>query len=166
MRAGRGMGSGGRGAAAVAASVAAALALTGCNREAPPLIDVTPSPARGSPTPAASPPASPAPPATPSPSPSPLDTSAYNQCRASVTRPSPPSGGRQTIRVRAVVPGAAVVVALSYGSRTQSLTATTDPEGRADILFRTLEGIRPGTTVQVDVTVASSGRCSTTFTVG
>ncbi|MGH2721679.1 MAG: hypothetical protein ACRDJO_08755, partial [Actinomycetota bacterium] len=139
--------------------------LTGCARGAPPLIDVTPSPTAGSPTPAASPSASPAPPATPSPSAS-LDTSAYNQCQASVTRPSPPSGGRQTIRIRTVVPGAPVSVTLSYGGRTQSLTGTTDPGGRADILFRTLEGIRSGTTVQVDVTVASSGRCSTTFMVG
>jgi hypothetical protein len=83
-----------------------------------------------------------------------------------VTRPSPPSGGRQTIKVRSVAPGASVAVTLSYGGRTQSLTATTDPAGKADLLFRTLEGIRAGTVVEVDVVVASSGRCSTSFTVG
>lgn len=154
----------GRVGVAVAASVAAALALAGCNRRAPTLVDVppSPSPTAGSPTPVASPPASP----SPSPSPSPLDTSAYNQCEASVTRPSPPSGGRQTIRLRTVVPGAPVAVTVSYGSRTQSLAATTDPAGKADILFRTLEGVRPGTVVQVEASVASSGRCSTSFTVG
>jgi hypothetical protein len=153
----------GRVGVAVAAFVAAALVLAGCNRRAPTLVDVppSPSPAARSPTPLASPPAP-----SPSPSPSPLDTSAYNQCEVSVTRPSPPSGGRQTIRLRTVVPGAPVAVTVSYGSRTQSLAATTDPAGKADILFRTLEGVRPGTVVQVEVSVASSGRCSTSFTVG
>ncbi|MGH2689689.1 MAG: hypothetical protein ACRDKW_12925, partial [Actinomycetota bacterium] len=143
---------------AAVASVAAALALTGCNRGAPTLVDVptSPSPSAASPAPVAS--ATPSP--SPSASPSPLDTSVYNQCQASLTRPSPPSGGRQTIRVRSVAPAAPVAITLSYGGRTQSLTATTDPGGKADVLFRTLEGIRAGTVVQVDVTVASSGRCS------
>jgi hypothetical protein len=156
-----------RSAPACAACLAAVVALTGCNRPPPPLIE--PGPATPSSEPS-QPAASPAPAASvepsPSPSPEPLDTSAYNRCEATLTRPSPPSGGRQTVKVKSAVPSGPVKVTLTYGRRSQSLTGTTDPQGKAEILFRTLEGTSSGTPVQVDVAVGSSGRCSTRFTVG
>jgi hypothetical protein len=53
-----------------------------------------------------------------------------------------------------------------YGAATQPLAGTTDAEGRAEIGFRILSGVRSGTAVRVDITVAPSTRCSTGFSVG
>jgi hypothetical protein len=148
-----------------AACLVAAVALAGCAR--PPDIRVgafpsaspsaSPSPRETSPpTPSAAPPA-----AEPS-----LDYSSYYACSATVRKPTLPSTERQTIHVRSNLPSAQVTVTATYGRVKQPVTATTDAQGRADIIFKTLPNIRSGTPVQVAIVVAPSTHCSTSFSIG
>lgn len=142
----------------------AALALAACSQR--PEIVVRESP-DASPSPSDPSPSAPADPASPSPAPTAsIDYSAYNVCSASVTRPAPPAGGRQTLRIRSNLAGAKVTAVAVYGAATQSLAGTTDAEGRTEIGFRILGGVRSGTAVRVDISVAPSTHCSTGFSVG
>lgn len=154
-----------RSTSARTACLVAAVALAGCAR--PPNIRVGASPS-------ASPPPSPAPPETSPPIPSQappaaepsLDYSSYYACSATAKKPALPSTERQTIHVRSNLPSARVTVTATYGTVKQPVTATTDAQGKADIIFKTLPNIRSGTPVHVAIDVAPSTHCSTSFSVG
>jgi hypothetical protein len=95
-----------------------------------------------------------------------LDYSTYYACSVTARKPSLPSGDRQTVHVRSNLPAARVTVTSTYGTLKQTVTATTDSQGRVDIVFKTLQGIRTGTPVQVAIDVAPSTHCSTSFSIG
>jgi hypothetical protein len=83
-----------------------------------------------------------------------------------VKKPSLPSTDRQTVHVRSNLPSARVAITAAYGPLKQAVTATTDPQGRVDVVFKTLQNVRMGTPVQVTVDVGPSTHCSTSFSVG
>lgn len=119
------------------------------------------------PTTAAPPPATTAPPPPeppPTTAPPPPPPVASHTCSASMSNPTPGTGGDDTVNITSNVPNAPVTISKHYKTTTSTDSGTTDGNGSDSITFN-IGHPTAGYTVEVDVSINNGeATCSTSFT--
>ena len=88
---------------------------------------------------------------------------AATPCTATVSNPSPTRNSTVTVRISSDYPSSSASATAHYKTTVTTNESTTDSAGAASIAFR-ISSATPGYRVVIDVTVAGTSRCQTSFT--
>ena len=88
---------------------------------------------------------------------------AATPCTATVSNASPTRNATVTVHISSDYPSASASATAHYKTTDTTNESTTDSAGAASIPFR-ISSATPGYRVVIDVTVAGTSRCQTSFT--